>query len=204
MPLKGWDLLADLALLGPIDVPVQPLALLDGEDVPIGSDVYLIGYPAEVEVYPQPTIARGILARLREWEPAGITYLQTDAPIAGGQSGGALVSDKGEVIGISGFTFSAGQFALAASAADVLPRIRELIAGGDPSGLGDRRLPLQGGLTTHFLTSQNYGDAYIFDQPAGTIIEVELSGAESARFQIFDSLASNSRPAKLLRFHPLF
>ena len=43
---------------------------------------------------------------------------------------------------------SAGQFALAASAADVLPRIHELIAGRDPSGLGERRLPLQGGFTT--------------------------------------------------------
>ena len=187
VPLKGWDLLADLALLGPIDAPAQPLALLDGENIPIGSDVYLIGYPAEVEIYPQPTIARGILSRLREWEPVGITYLQTDASIAGGQSGGALVSDKGDVIGISGFIISEGEFALVASAADILPRIRQLLAGEDPSGLGDRRLPLEGGFTTHFLTSQNFGDAYIINQPAGSAIEVKLSGDDSARFQIFDS-----------------
>ena len=187
VPLKGWDLLADLALLGPIDAPVQPLALLDGENIPIGSDVYLIGYPAEVEIYPQPTIARGILSRLREWEPIGITYLQTDASIAGGQSGGALVSDKGDVIGISGFIISEGEFALVAAAADILPRIRQLLAGEDPSGLGDRRLSLQGGFTSHQLSSHNFGDAYILNQPAGSAIEVKLSDDDSARFQIFDS-----------------
>ena len=187
IPLKGWDLLADLALLGPIDAPALPLTLLDGENIPIGSDVYLIGYPGEVEAYPQPAIARGILSRLRQWEPAAVTYFQTDASIAGGQSGGALVSDMGDVIGISGLTISEGQFALVASAADLLPRIRQLLAGEDPSGLGYRRLSLQGGFTTHHLTSQNYGDAYIINQPAGTAIEVELSGEDSARFQIFDS-----------------
>ena len=187
VPLKGWDLMADLALLGPIDVPAQPLALVDGENISIGSDVYLIGYPAEVESYPQPTLARGILSRLREWEPVGITYLQTDAAIAGGQSGGALVSDKGEVIGISGLILSEGQFALVASAADLLPRIRELMAGEDPSGLGERRLPLEGGTLSHQLTSLNLGDAYILNQPAGSAIEVELSGDDGAGFLIYDS-----------------
>ena len=187
VPLKGWDLLADLALLGPINAPARPLTLLDGEDLPIGSEVYLIGYPGEVEAYPQPAIARGILSRLRQWEPAAVTYFQTDTSIAGGQSGGALVSDSGDVIGISGFTISEGQFALVASAGDLLPRIHQLLAGEDPSGLGYRRLPLQRGFTTHSLTSQNYGDAYIIYQPAGTAIEVELSDEGSARFQIFDS-----------------
>ena len=186
VPLKDWDLLADLALLGPIDAPAQPLALLDGENVPIGSDVYLIGYPAEVEIYPQPTIARGILSRLREWEPVGITYLQTDASIAGGQSGGALVSDKGDVIGISGFIVSEGQFALVASAADLLPRIRQLLAGEDPSGLGDRRLTLQGGSLRHEVTLEGYWGAYIVNEPAGSAIEVALRGADDARFRIFD------------------
>ena len=69
VPVIGWDLLADLAVLGPIETPVQPVSLLDGENIPIGSEVYLIGYPAEVEAYPKTTMTRGILSRLREWEP---------------------------------------------------------------------------------------------------------------------------------------
>lgn len=186
VPLKGWDLLADVALLGPINTSVQPLALLDGEDLPIGSDVYLIGYPGEVDAFPQPAIVRGILSRLRQWEPAAVTYFQIDASVAGGQSGGALVSDTGDVIGISGFKISEGQFALVASVADLLPRIRQLLAGGDPSGLGDRRLPLEGGALRHILTPESYWDAYIVNEPADSAIEVALSGADDATFRIFD------------------
>ena len=86
---------------GPISTPQAST-----RRVRIGSDLFLIGYPAELEDFPQPTITRGILSRLREWESIGITYLQTDASIAGGQSGGVLVSQHGEVVGISGFAFS--------------------------------------------------------------------------------------------------
>ena len=112
VPVNGWDLLAGLAVLGPIDAPTDTLALVDGESWPIGTDMFLIGYPGEVEEFPQPTIARGLLSRVREWESIGITYLQTDAPVIGGQSGGAAVSNMGEVIGISGLAFTEGSESL--------------------------------------------------------------------------------------------
>lgn len=188
VPVKGWDLLTDLAVLGPIDAPAQAATLLDGESIPIGSDMYLIGYPGEVEYFPQPTIAEGTLSRLRQWEPIGVTYLQADAPTAGGQSGGAHVSESGDVVGISSFWFIEGEFSLAASSADILPRIRQLIAGEDPSDLGERRLPLQGGVRRHELTLQSFGDAYLLNAPVGTAIEVELSGADEGGFRVFDSL----------------
>ena len=103
VPVFNSDPLADLAVLGPIDVSAPPLTLSDGEDLAIGSELYLVGYPAEMELFPQPTITSGILSRLREWERAGITYFQTDAAIAGGQSGGVLVDARANVIGISGW-----------------------------------------------------------------------------------------------------
>ncbi|MCY3905341.1 MAG: hypothetical protein OXF62_10915 [Caldilineaceae bacterium] len=37
-------------------------------DLPFGSDVYLIGCPAEYEAFPQPTITTGILSQLCSWE----------------------------------------------------------------------------------------------------------------------------------------
>ncbi len=130
VPVKGWDREADLAVLGPINTAMEPVPLVDGESAPIGADMYLIGYPGEFESFPQPTIVKGILSRLRQNRSVGITYFQIDATITGGQSGGALVSETGAVIGISGFSIADGKFAMGASAADLLPRIRQLIAGG--------------------------------------------------------------------------
>ena len=187
VPVRGWDLLADLAVLGPIDAPAQPATLRAGESIPIGSETYLIGYPGEFEALPQPTMVRGILSRLREWEPVRITYFQTDAIAIGGQSGGALVSAAGDVIGISGFRITEGKFALSASSADLLPRIRQLIAGEDPSGLGERQLPLEGGALYHELTLQrNLGNVYIINEPAGAAIDIELSGADDARIRLYN------------------
>ena len=139
VPVRGWDLETDLAVLGPIDIATEPVPLIDGESTPIGADMYLIGYPAEFESFPQPTIVKGILSRLRQTGSGGITYFQTDASIAGGQSGGALVSDTGAVIGISGSSIADGKFALVASSADLLPRIRQLIAGGGDPVQEERR-----------------------------------------------------------------
>ena len=189
VPVIGWDLLVDLAVLGPISTPVEPVPMLDGESMAIGSEMYLIGYPAEVEAYPKTTMTRGILSRLREWEPVGITYFQTDAAITGGQSGGALVSDTGAVIGISGFRAFV-EFGLAASSADLLPRIRQLIAGGDPSGLGKRQFDMEGGSLRYRLTPRNYGDAYIINEPPGTAIEIKFVGAEDVSFQIIDTFGN--------------
>ena len=85
VPVIGWDTLSDLAVLGPVDIPVAPAELADGEGLSPGSELYLVGYPAETEAFPEPTISRGILSRFREWEWLGMTYLQTDASIAGGR-----------------------------------------------------------------------------------------------------------------------
>ena len=188
VPVIGWDNLADLAVLGPISTPIKPVTFTDGEDLPIGTDVYLIGYPGEFESFPQPAIGRGLLARLREWEPVGITYFQTDAIAIGGQSGGALVSTTGEVIGISGFRITEGKFGFVASSADLLPRIRQLVAGEDPSGLGDRRLPIQ--MRRHRLRLRNYWDdpVFVIDEPIGTEVEIELTGDKDGRTVVTDQI----------------
>ena len=190
--VKGWDLLADWAVLGPIDAVTDGLALVDKESLPIGTDMFLIGYPGETEEFPQPTIVRGLLSRVREGESTGITYLQTDAPAIGGQSGGALVSDMGEVVGIIGLAFAEGYFAIAASSADVLPRVRQIIAGEDPSGLGDRRVPLEGGDLRHEVELANYWAerAYVVNEPSGTVTALELTGDNDGALTVYDSFGT--------------
>ncbi len=192
VPVVGSDPLADLALLGPIDTSAAPLALSDGEDLPIGSDVYLVGYPAEVELLPQPTITRGILSRLREWKRAGITYFQTDAAITGGQSGGVLVDARANVIGISGLLFGAAQFGLVASAADLEPIVERLVRGEADAALGDRRLPPPGGLTNFGLTIPTFWDvrSFVIYEPPGAAIEIQMESSADGTFWVVDSLGN--------------
>ena len=108
--------------------------MADGENLPIGTEVYLIGYPGEVEDLPEPTLTRGVISRRREWEPAKLTYLQSDATIMGGQSGGVFVSSAGEVIGVSGLGWPGAweglRFTMVASAVDLAPRIIALTSAG--------------------------------------------------------------------------
>ena len=127
VPVVGWDPFADLAVVGPVSASAEPLTLADGEGMSPGSTVFLVGYPAETDLYPQASITEGIVSRFREWDLAGLTLFQTDAAIAGGQSGGALVNTDGEVIGISTWGFSEAGFSVATSAADAAPIVDWLI-----------------------------------------------------------------------------
>ncbi len=192
VPVVGMDMMVDLAVLGPIDVDAVPLDLIDGEGIGIGTEVYLVGYPGEVEQYPQPTITRGLVSRMREWEAIPLTYFQTDAAIAGGQSGGALVSDRGEVIGISGFTFSDVEFGLVTSSADVAPRIQQLISGGDPSGLGARSIDTGDRGRRHEVALSNWWDqrAFLLEGRSGTSFDIEVSGDAGAGMAVYDSLGT--------------
>ena len=189
VPVKGLDLLADLAVLGPIDAPTRGLQLVDGESLPIGAETFLIGYPKVTGEDPRPKIVRGLLSRIEEMESIGLTFLQTDAVAAPGQSGGALISDEGEVIGITGAGLTDSKFAIAASSADILPRVRQLIAGEDSSGLGDRRVPSGGGEFSHEITLSNLWaqGSFVINEAPGTIIAVELTGDKEGELTIYDS-----------------
>ena len=182
----GWNPMADLAVLGPVNVSVQPLKLVDGESIPIGSQLFLIGYPAEVDTSPHPTVTGGILSRIREWEPLGMTYLQTDSAVAGGQSGGALVNSKGQLIGISGFSFTEANFALVASSADIAPIVRKLARGEFTSGLGERKLPELGGSFEFDIELLNPWDSqgFVFEATEGATIEIEIDGKGDGRFSV--------------------
>jgi len=79
-----------------------------------GQIVWAIGNPAGLE----NTVTRGVLSHLfREVETGGSErahYLQTDAALAGGSSGGALYSDDGYLIGVpsAGYRGTALNFAI--------------------------------------------------------------------------------------------
>ncbi|WCO65542.1 serine protease [Iamia majanohamensis] len=130
VPVVGVDLAADVAVLGPVETDADGLALRDAAAVAPGADLYLVGHPGDVD-QPEVTIARGVLSRRREAPTWGLSFLQTDAAIGEGQSGGAVVDGQGEVVGISGSSLD-DQFALALEGDDAADAV-EAILDGDGS-----------------------------------------------------------------------
>ena len=131
VPVYAKDWSTDLALVGPLpadqlEEKIPALDLGTSAEVAVGDNVYLIGYPGEVESRPEPTMTAGILSRRRQEACLGMTFLQTDAVIAGGQSGGALVDAAGRLIGISGLGGFADAFALVHTAEEVATALKNL------------------------------------------------------------------------------
>lgn len=103
--IVGGDPLRDLALVSfetREDIPVAELG--DSDEVWVGDWVLAIGNPLGFE----STVTAGIIsAKGRAAQGQSFTdYLQTDASINHGNSGGALVNLDGEVIGINTFIAS--------------------------------------------------------------------------------------------------
>ena len=100
----GTDASSDLAVLQ-VDVPaadLHPLTLGNSDDLEVGDGVIAIGSPYGLE----NTVTSGIVSALgREIDsPNGSTItgaIQTDAAINKGNSGGPLLNDEGEVIGVN-------------------------------------------------------------------------------------------------------
>ena len=191
VPVVGVDFMADIAVLGPVDVPFQPLVFSESDDLPLGSELFLIGYPSEPELFPQPTITQGILSRLRQWSTYDLTLLQADAAIASGQSGGTLVNSQGTVVGISTWRFSEAGFALATSAADDALIVQRLIDSYDPPEEGtERRAPRKYGDFDHKVTGTSEIDipAFTFNAAAGTKVTIQIDGRSDGFITVADSV----------------
>lgn len=100
----GLDTDADLAVVK-IDSneKFEPLPLGKLEDIRLGAEVIALGFPL-VEVGDSLTVTRGVLSSTRTH--GGVDYLQTDAALNPGNSGGPIIDRLGNVIGISTFRVS--------------------------------------------------------------------------------------------------
>jgi S1-C subfamily serine protease len=101
--LIGSDPSTDLALLR-VDSGMLPPAVPIGSSdrVRVGDSVLTIGYPRR-DLMTQKSVSSGIVSALgipRDGLPI-VEYIQTDAAMNYGNSGGALINTRGELIGIS-------------------------------------------------------------------------------------------------------
>jgi S1-C subfamily serine protease len=87
---------SDLALLK-IDTTISiPLKINTNKAIGVGADVYAIGTPRDINL--GQTITKGIISAKRVMD--GKIYIQSDASVNEGNSGGALINKEGELIGI--------------------------------------------------------------------------------------------------------
>ncbi|MBP3850331.1 MAG: trypsin-like peptidase domain-containing protein [Prevotella sp.] len=100
----GADKTTDLALIK-IDAKNLPaIVIANSDDVKVGEWVLAVGNPLGLN----NTVTAGIVsAKARSMNTGGITsMIQTDAAINQGNSGGALVNTRGELIGINAMLYS--------------------------------------------------------------------------------------------------
>ena len=94
--LVAWDQDADLAILRSAHAPdAAVLPLADSDTVRQGERVYAVGYPLGLA----NTLTEGIVSA--RYDMDGYQLLQITAPISQGNSGGAVLNESGEVVGVA-------------------------------------------------------------------------------------------------------
>ena len=94
--LVSYDQDKDIAVLGVKDAKFTPLTIADYKSLNTGDDVYAIGAPKSMAY----TLTKGVISA-KEREIGKYKYIQTDAAINEGNSGGPLLNDEGNVIGVN-------------------------------------------------------------------------------------------------------
>lgn len=124
------DMSRDLAIVtyAATNRSVPPIQLGKESDIQVGADVNAIGHPTG-ETW---TYTRGIISQFRkdfDWKAEGVSHkadvIQTQTPISPGSSGGPLLSDAGELIGVNSFKAEGEGLNFAISVEDVRRFIAE-------------------------------------------------------------------------------
>jgi hypothetical protein len=121
----------DTKYLAP-SIPINPSEIVPGQEI------FVVGYPSIVEdeqisdlsVVTPSTVTQGTISAIKPSSNGTYQILQIDASISGGNSGGPIISNEGNVIGVSTYGIS-----------------------GDTAG--DYNFGIKADSVTNFLTSNN-------------------------------------------------
>ncbi len=94
------DPVVDIALLQVADgLSLEPLAHGDSRGLAPGDPLYVVGFALGTELLGDPTVTRGVLSGRRVIDE--VEYLQTDAAMNPGNSGGPVLDSRGRVVGVA-------------------------------------------------------------------------------------------------------
>ena len=103
--IVAMDSRQDLALIKVSDISAPILPIGRSDKVQVGESIYVAGNPIG---FLEGTFSNGIVSGVREFR-VGSKRIQITAPISEGSSGGPVLNNKGEVIGVAVSTITAGQ-----------------------------------------------------------------------------------------------
>ena len=83
------------------DFPIATIG--SSSDVVVGEYVLTAGFPLGTELLGPASFTYGIVSAIRYYADIGINYIQMDAPISPGNSGGGLFTVDGKLIGIPSY-----------------------------------------------------------------------------------------------------
>ncbi len=97
--LVGVDVPTDIALLKISEPSIKAIAISDSDKARVGDVVFAVGYPFGLD----QTVSLGIVSGLgRSTSSSALQdYIQTDAAINTGNSGGPLLDNQGRLIGVN-------------------------------------------------------------------------------------------------------
>ncbi len=136
--LVNFDRFVDLALLKAEGIPnLKPVTWARSSSLHEGDTVVAAGFPADTKdrTSGAATFTFGRKSALRTFE--GAQFIQHDADVNPGNSGGPLVNDCGEVVGVN------TQVAYVPGQTTRAPGINFSVASSDARRLADQWLPLQ-------------------------------------------------------------
>ena len=139
--LVGTDANTDLAVLKIDASDLQAAKLGDSDKLKLGDDIVIIGNPVLSNGMALTTsVSKGVVSGLNREISAtgkGLSSIQTDAPINGGNSGGAMFNAYGEVVGIVDFkivTTNAENLGFGITINEAKQVVEDLISRGYVSG----------------------------------------------------------------------
>lgn len=117
------DVTSDIALLKVEDNTKKAMYFGNTLSLKITDEVYAIGYPYALEG--EASVSKGILSARRS--AGGIEFLQSDISLNQGNSGGPLITDKGELIGINTYATENASIGMSISSESLNNLIDKLI-----------------------------------------------------------------------------
>jgi len=102
----GKNTKMDIALLKIEETDYSPLSLANSDNIQVGEKVIAIGNPLGLQF----SVSEGIVSAVHRTGDNEINgYIQTDASLNPGNSGGPLINKEGKVIGINNFKVSGSE-----------------------------------------------------------------------------------------------